>query len=196
VFLVMQQPRAILQVGDPRLRCAARPVGATELAGADVQNLIDDLVATMRAANGAGLAATQIGADLRICVIEVDNNPRYPYKPQIPLTILVNPVITALTDEMFANNEGCLSVPGLRGTVDRFTEIGVTACDRTGAHLDFVVRGLSAGTFQHECDHLDGLLFLDRVKDPATLTTWDNFERYQRSTYIERVAALVDRYGQ
>jgi peptide deformylase len=196
VFLVMQQTREILQVGDPRLRAVARSVDGAALAGADVQNLIDDLVATMRAANGAGLAATQIGADLRICVIEVDNNPRYPYKPQIPLTILVNPVITPLTEELFANNEGCLSVPGIRGTVDRFTEIAVTACDRTGANLDFVVRGLSAGTFQHECDHLDGLLFLDRVKDLTTLTTWDNFARYERSAYIERVAALVDRYGQ
>ena len=149
-----------------------------------IRQLIDDLVATIRAANGAGLAATQIGAGLRICVIEVDNNPRYPYKPQIPLTILVNPVITALTDETFANNEGCLSVPGLRGTVDRLTEIRVTAHNRAGTPLDFAVRGLSAGTYQHECDHLDGLLFLDRVTDPTTLTTWDNFERYHRPAYI------------
>src|ERR1700689_1856159 len=131
----MQQTRAILQVGDPRLRCPARPVDPAELAGADVQNLIDDLVATMGAANGAGLAATQVGAALRICVVEVDQNPRYPYKPRIPLTILVNPVITPLTDEQFANNEGCLSVPGLRGAVNRFTEVRVSAVDRNGDAL-------------------------------------------------------------
>jgi peptide deformylase len=196
VFLVMQQTRTILQLGDPRLRRAARPVDVAELAGPDVQNLIDDLVATMRAASGAGLAATQVGTDLRVCVVEVDHNPRYPYKPRIPLTILVNPVITPLTDEQFANNEGCLSVPGIRGTVNRFTEINVAASDRTGAPLDFAVRGLSAGTFQHECDHLDGLLFLDRVIDPATLTTWENFERFHRSAYLERVATLLARFGE
>src|SRR5580693_4654619 len=119
----MQHTREIVTVGDPRLRSPARLVDAAELTSAGVQELIDDLVATMRAANGAGLAATQIGADLRICVIEVDNNPRYPYKPAIPLTILVNPVVTFLTDERFENNEGCLSVPWLRGNVQRATEI-------------------------------------------------------------------------
>jgi peptide deformylase len=192
----MQHASEVLQIGDPRLRRPAHPVDPAALAGADVQNVIDDLIATMRAANGAGLAATQIGVDLRICVIEVDHNSRYPYKPQIPLTILVNPTITPLTDEWFVNNEGCLSVPSLRGAVNRFTEIRVTACDRVGADLDFTVRGLSAGTFQHECDHLDGVLFLDRITDPSTLTTWNNFERFQQSAYLERVAALIARYGQ
>jgi peptide deformylase len=93
------------------------------------------------------------------------------------------------------NNEGCLSVPVVRGNVARATEIAVTALDRSGARREFEVRGLSAGTFQHECDHLDGVLFLDRVGDPASLSTWDNFERYQRPEYLERVAALVARYG-
>jgi peptide deformylase len=193
----MQHVRTILQVGDPRLRRPAQPVDPATIGTDDVQGVIDDLVATMRAANGAGLAATQIGVDLRICVIEVDHNPRYPYKPPIPLTILVNPLITPLTDEQFANYEGCLSVPGLRGMVNRLTEIRVTAnAGRSGAPLDFTVCGLTAGTFQHECDHLDGLLFLDRMADPATLTTLDNFERYHRPAYLERVADLVERYGQ
>jgi peptide deformylase len=185
----------ILQLGDPRLRRPAEALDRAELATETIQRVIDDVVATMRAAHGAGLAAPQIGVGVRICAIEVDHNPRYPYKPPIPLTILVNPVVTALTTELFENNEGCLSVPGLRGNVARYTEVRVTAIDRTGAPLDFPVCGLSAGTFQHECDHLDGLLFVDRLVDPASLATWDNFERFQRPLYLERVAALVARYG-
>ncbi len=197
----MMQPSSerlhpILQVGDPRLHERAQPVDPSVLADAATQDFIDDLVATMRAAHGAGLAATQVGAGLRICAIEVDHNPRYPYKPPIPLTILVNPVLTPLTDERFVNNEGCLSVPGLRGDVARLTEVHVSALDRNGEALDFEVRGLSAGTFQHECDHLDGVLFLDRLTDAASLATWDNFEQHQRAAYLERVAALIARYGQ
>lgn len=188
--------RPILHVGDPDLRRPADVVEPSLVTGAEVQGVIDDLVATMRAAHGAGLAAPQIGVGLRICVIEVDHNPRYPYKPPIPLTVLVNPVVTATSDELFENNEGCLSVPGLRGGVARHTEVRVTALDRRGEAVEFPVCGLSAGTFQHERDHLDGVLFLDRLIDPASLATWDNFERFQRPEYLERVAALIDRFGQ
>jgi peptide deformylase len=188
--------RPILEVGDPCLRQPATAVDPATLADPATQDLIDDVVATMRAAHGAGLAATQVGVGLRICAIEVDHNPRYPYKPPIPLTVLVNPEVRPLTDERFENNEGCLSVPNLRGSVLRFTEVSVTAIDRFGDRLEFDVRGLSAGTFQHECDHLDGVLFLDRVTDPATIATWENFERYHRPAYLGRVAALVARYGQ
>ena len=186
----------ILEVGDPRLRQPAAEVDPATLADPAMQDLIDDVVATMRAAHGAGLAATQVGVGLRICAIEVDHNPRYPYKPPIPLTVLVNPEIRPVSEERFENNEGCLSVPDLRGSVLRFTEVHVTAIDRRGEPLDFGVRGLSAGTFQHECDHLDGVLFLDRITDPATITTWENFERYHRPAYLSRVAALIARYGQ
>ena len=187
--------RPILLVGDPRLRQVAAPLDAGRLADPAIQVLIDELVATMRAAGGAGLAATQLGVPLRICVIEVDHNPRYPYKPPIPLTILVNPVITALSSELFENNEGCLSVPDVRGNVMRCPEIVVRALDRSGGLLEFEVRGLSAGTFQHECDHLDGRLFVDRVTDPTTLATWANFEKYQKEAYLRRVGDLVSRYG-
>jgi peptide deformylase len=189
----MQQ--TILLIGDPRLRQVAAPVTPVGLAQPVTQVLIDELVETMRGAGGAGLAATQIGVALRICVIEVDHNPRYPYKPPIPLTILVNPVLIPLSDEEFENNEGCLSVPDVRGNVARNTEIRVSALDRSGAPLDFEVRGLSAGTFQHECDHLDGHLFIDRVRDRSTLATWANFERYQKEGYLGRVHELVARYG-
>ena len=126
----------------------------------------------------------------------MDNNPRYPYKPAIPLTVLVNPEVTGLSEERFVNNEGCLSVPGLRGDVERLTQIRVNALDRTGSNVVMTVRGLSAGTYQHECDHLDGTLFIDKVADPTSLATWENFERFRRDQYLVRVAELVGRYGQ
>jgi len=188
--------REILQIGDPDLRRRADPVDPADVTGSRVQELIDDLVCSMRAAGGAGLAATQVGEPLRVCVIEVEDNPRYPYKPRIPLTVLVNPTWTALTAERFRNNEGCLSVPGMRGDVERFTSIEIEALDRDGSPLRFTVGGLSAGTFQHECDHLDGLLFVDRLVDSLSLSTWDNFNRHRREEYLVRVAELVARYGQ
>ena len=107
---------------------------------------------------------------VRIAVIEVDHNPRYPYKPPIPLTVVVNPVIEALDDELVEINEGCLSVPDLRGNVERHVNVRVRYLDRDGVAHDEVKRGLTAGTFQHEVDHLDGVLFVDRVRDPRTLT--------------------------
>jgi peptide deformylase len=170
-------------------------VDPADIASEEIQSIIDDLICTMRAANGAGLAATQIGVALQICVIEVGDNPRYPYKPQIPLTVLVNPRWTNVTDELFVNNEGCLSVPGMRGDVERFTEIRVHALDRDAKAMDFTVVGLSAGTYQHECDHLDGVLFVDRLTDRTTLSTWENFEAFRREEYLGRVADLVGRYG-
>jgi len=121
----------IATVGHPELRIIAKEVTREELASAEVQKFIDDLVETMRHANGAGLAATQVLRHQRICAIEVDNNPRYPYKPRVPLTILVNPVLTPLDDDFFANMEGCLSVPGIRGEVKRHTRIHVKAWDPT-----------------------------------------------------------------
>ena len=190
-----REPKRILQVGDPELRRKAKPVDPADIASEEIQSIIDDLVCTMRAANGAGLAATQIGVALQICVIEVNDNPRYPYKPQIPLTILVNPRWTNLTDELFLNNEGCLSVPGLRGDVERFTEIRVQALDRHATEMEFTVAGLSAGTYQHECDHLDGVVFIDRLTDRTSLSTWENFEHFRREEYLGRVADLVGRYG-
>lgn len=185
----------IATVGNPELRIVAAEVSRHELALAETQVFIDDLVETMRAANGAGLAATQVLRHQRICAVEVDNNPRYPYKPRVPLTILVNPVITALDDDLFLNMEGCLSVPGIRGGVLRNTRIHVTAMDRHGVEIDTEIRGITAATYQHEVDHLDGMLFLDRVSDSRTLTTWDSFDRYHHDAFVERVKALVAIHG-
>jgi peptide deformylase len=185
----------IATIGHPVLREKSRAVARDELARPDTQAFIDDLVETMRDARGAGLAANQVHRPVQICAIEVQDNPRYPYKPNIPLTILVNPVLEPLGEEVFGNYEGCLSVPDLRGEVFRHVEVRVRAWDRDGRDLDFVVRGLSAGTFQHEVDHLLGKLFVDRVRDSTTLTTWKEFERNRQTAFVERARALVARFG-
>jgi peptide deformylase len=185
----------IAQIGHPVLREPARDVGMDELASPEIQGFIDDLVDTMRDAGGAGLAANQVHRPIRICAIEVRDNPRYPYKPPVPLTLLVNPRIEPLDDETFDNYEGCLSVPNLRGVVARHTRVRVRACDRHGTPLDYEARGLTAGTYQHEVDHLDGRLFVDRVTDPRSLCTWDHFQRYHAPAFVERVRELVRVYG-
>ena len=187
--------RDILHVGNPLLRERSRAVTRDELASPEMQQLIDDLIDTMHAANGAGIAAPQVGELVRIATIEVTENPRYPYKPRIPLTIVVNPIIEPLDDELVEINEGCLSVPNMRGNVMRNVNVRVRWWDRDGAEHDEIRRGLTAGTFQHECDHLDGLLFLDRVHDSRSLTTWEQFERFHRAEFIERITAFVARVG-
>jgi len=187
--------REILHVGNPLLRKRSREISRDELASPEMQQLIDDLVDTMHAANGAGIAAPQVGELVRITTIEVTKNPRYPYKPPIPLTIVVNPVIEFLDDELVEVNEGCLSVPNMRGNVMRHVNIRVRYLDRFGVEHDEIKRGLTAGTFQHEIDHLDGLLFLDRVADTRTLTTWEQFERFHRAAFVERITAFVERVG-
>lgn len=183
----------ILQLGDPELRVVAEPIDPAEVSSPEVQRLIDDLIETMRHANGAGLAATQIGVHRRVVVMEVTSNPRYPYKPPLPLTVAINPEIEPLDDEMVEINEGCLSVP-LRGNVRRHVNIHVRYLDRDGVARDEVMRGLTAGTWQHECDHLDGRLITDRA-DPASLATWDEYERHHRDAFVERITAFVERVG-
>lgn len=187
--------RKIATIGHPVLRQTARTLTLDELRAPETQRFIDDLIETMRDASGAGLAATQVYEPVSICAIEVKKNPRYPYKPDVPLTVLVNPEVELLTDERFDNYEGCLSVPNLRGVVPRATEIRVRAWDRDGNERVEVIRGLTAGTYQHEVDHLHGKVFLDRVVDTTTLSTWGDFERFHMAAFVERAKALVARYG-
>jgi peptide deformylase len=187
--------REILHVGNPLLRQRSREITRDELASPPMQQLIDDLIDTMHEANGAGIAAPQVGQLVRIATIEVADNPRYPYKPRIPLTVVVNPVIEPIDDELVEINEGCLSVPNLRGNVMRHVSVRVRWWDRDGLEHDEVRRGLTAGTFQHECDHLDGVLFLDRVRDTHSLTTWEQFERFHRAAFVERMTEFVQRVG-
>jgi peptide deformylase len=185
----------IVTVGDPVLRERAREVTAEELRAPQTQRLIDDMIDTMRAAGGAGIAANQVGELLRIFVVEVRDNPRYPYKPNVPLTVAVNPVIEPLDEETERINEGCLSVPDLRGELERHVRVRVRRLDRDGTEHEEQRHGLTAGTFQHELDHLDGVLFLDRVRDPRTFTTWEQFERHHRAAFVERAEALTARVG-
>ena len=188
--------REIATVGHPVLRERAREVSPEELRAPEVQALIDDMIDTMRAASGAGLAANQVHDLLRVAVVEVrDGNPRYPYKPPIPLTVMVNPELEPVEAETVEINEGCLSVPGLRATVDRHLAVRVRYLDRDGTEHEEVKRGLTAGTFQHEVDHLNGVLFLDRVRDPSTFSTWEQFDRHHRTAFEARARALVERVG-
>ena len=187
--------RPIATIGHPVLRQRAREVTVEELASDEMQHLVDDLIDTMHFAAGAGLAANQVHEPVRIAVIEVTDNPRYPYKPPIPLTVLVNPVLEPLDDELVVINEGCLSVPDLRGDVDRHVNVRVRYLDRHGQLHDEVKRGLTAGTFQHESDHLDGTLFVDRVRDTRTLSTWEQFDRHHRAGFVARITEFVDRVG-
>jgi len=187
--------RKIAQVGHPILRETARHLNREELASDTTQQFIDDLVETMRDAQGAGLAATQVYEPIAICCIEVGDNPRYPYKPKVPLTILVNPVIEIIGEECFDNYEGCLSVPNLRGVVSRAMRIRVRAWNREGDEIDEEIAGITAGTYQHEVDHLLGSLFLDRVTDPTSLCTWSAFQRFHEADFAASVQAIVARIG-
>jgi len=178
----------IATVGDPVLRERAAEVSADELATPEVQRLIDDLIETKRVAGGAGLAATQVSVAKRIAVVEVDEHTRYAYKPRVPLTVIINPEIEVLSGERLLINEGCLSVPDLRGDVERAVNVRVHFRDRDGQHRSVDAHGLTAGTFQHEVDHLDGVLFLDRVADPRSFSTWEQFERHHAAAFLRRIA--------
>ena len=155
--------RDILRMGDPRLLVPAAPV--PRVPSAELDALLADLRDTMRAANGAGLAAPQIGVPLRVVIFGMESNPRYPDAPPVPHTELVNPVLTPLTDETEEGWEGCLSVPGLRGIVPRFRRLRYEGLDPAGQPIRREVEGFHARVVQHECDHLDGILYPMRVRD-------------------------------
>lgn len=156
--------REILKMGDPRLLRVAPPV--TQFDTDQLHLLISDMLDTMRAASGAGLAAPQIGVDLQVVIFGTDAvNPRYPDAPMVPRTVLINPVITALDDGKEDGWEGCLSVPGMRGVVPRYSTIRYTGFDQYGDPIDRTVDGFHARVVQHECDHLLGLLYPMRMTD-------------------------------
>lgn len=154
----------ILKMGDPRLLRVAQPVTAFDTDA--FHTLVRDMLETMAAANGAGLAAPQIGVDLRLVIFGTDApNPRYPDAPPVPRTVLCNPVIEPLGDEEEEGWEGCLSVPGLRGVVPRWRAIRYRGFDAYGDPIERVAEGFHARVVQHECDHLDGILYPMRVRD-------------------------------
>jgi peptide deformylase len=155
--------REILKMGDARLLRVAQPVRQFDTPA--LHTLITDMFDTMHAANGAGLAAPQIGVDLCVVIFGFDKNPRYPEAKPVPPTVLINPQLTALTEEKKDGWEGCLSVPGLRGQVSRYTQLRYTGQDQFGQPIDRTVDGFHARVVQHECDHLEGVLYPMRVKD-------------------------------
>ena len=155
--------RDVLKMGDPRLLEPARPVA--DFASIELAQLIVDMHDTMRALNGAGLAAPQIGVGLQVVIFEVNVNPRYPEAESVPLTVLVNPVLTPLSDEMEADWEGCLSVPGMRGLVPRHAALRYQGFDAAGQPIDRSVGGFHARVVQHEVDHLHGVLYPMHIRD-------------------------------
>jgi peptide deformylase len=155
--------RDVLKMGDPRLLEPARPVA--DFASLELAQLIVDMHDTMRALNGAGLAAPQIGVGLQVVIFEVNANPRYPEAESVPLTVLINPVLTPLSDELEEDWEGCLSVPGMRGRVPRHASLRYQGFDAAGQPVDRSVSGFHARVVQHEVDHLLGILYPMRIRD-------------------------------
>jgi peptide deformylase len=158
--------REVLRMGDPRLLQHARPVEAFDTP--DLRDLIFDMRDTMAHLNGAGLAAPQIGVPLRVVIFGVSRNPRYPDAEEVPSTVLINPVVRNLDDEMEDGWEGCLSVPGMRGIVPRYRRLHYRGFDERGNAIDRTVDGFHARVVQHECDHLDGILYPMRIRDFST----------------------------
>jgi peptide deformylase len=155
--------RRVLKMGDPLLLRVAEPVRWFDTP--ELNTLIKDMLDTMAALNGAGLAAPQIGVSERVVIFGVDRNPRYPDAEPVPMTVLINPEIEILTDEMDDGWEGCLSVPGLRGLVPRYTRLRYRGVDQHGKRFEREAHGFHARVVQHECDHLDGVLYPMRLKD-------------------------------
>ena len=155
--------REVLKMGDPRLLAVSEPV--REFGTAELDRLLADMRDTMREQNGAGLAAPQIGVGLRVVIFGVDANPRYPEADPVPHTVLINPTLMPIGEEMENGWEGCLSVPGMRGVVPRYKALRYTGNDANGRAIDRTVSDFHARVVQHEVDHLDGILYPRRIRD-------------------------------
>ena len=170
----------VVRLGHPALRQKAQFVPPERIASSEIQGLIDDMIETMHDYDGVGLAAPQVAVSLQIAVIECRGNPRYPDAPAIPLTVLINPRILSNGGGQAEDWEGCLSINELRGKVPRWQTLEVEALDRHGAPLKFTPTEFFARVVQHECDHLAGRVFLDRMSNMLSLTHLPEFLRYGR----------------
>ena len=168
----------VARLGFPSLRTAAQPVGVDRIRSPEFQRLIDDMVETMYEYHGVGLAAPQVHLPIKLAVLEVQNHPRYPDMPPVPLTVLINPEVSILDRNMVDEFEGCLSIPELRGLVPRFKELHVKALGRNGEPLDFTARDFHARVIQHETDHLEGEVYLDRMPNLRQLGFLDESQRF------------------
>ncbi|HEX4334804.1 MAG TPA: peptide deformylase [Polyangiaceae bacterium] len=177
--------RKIAQMGEPVLRNETRELELEELASPEVQRLIDDMIETMHDAGGVGIAAPQVYEPIRLCVMELGKNARYPDLPELPITVLVNPVVEFLVDnpeqpapeDTVTMYEGCLSVQGIRGKVKRPRKVRVLAVGRRGEPIEMLLEGPLASVVQHETDHLHGVLFIDRA-EPKSLTFLREYDRH------------------
>ena len=184
----MSEKKLIAQIGDPILRKKTKEVKLSAISSPKVKKIIKQLITTMRNLNGAGLAANQIFFNLRICVIELQNNKRYKHISNIPLTVLINPKIKVMNkNSTFDSYEGCLSVPNIRGIVKRFTEIKVEYFDENKNFVSKNISGFPAIVYQHEIDHLDGILFTDKVFDNETLVSNLNYVKYYEKKYLQDI---------
>jgi peptide deformylase len=177
----------ILRLGSPLLRQIAAPV--TQFDTPSLHALVNDMLDTMRANNGAGLAAIQVGVLQRVVVFELECNPRYPDAEPVPLTVLVNPEVEFLGDEREAGWEGCLSVPGMRGLVPRYRRLRYRGFDALGRPIDRTVSDFHARVVQHECDHLDGILYPQRIED---MTAFGFQDELVASGVLPLAAAVAD----
>ena len=168
----------VARLGHPVLRQKALPVPVDKIRSAEFQRLVDDMVETMHEYDGAGLAGNQVHVPLQVAVIQVEANPRYPEAPVIPLSIVVNPVVTPLTDEMEDGWEGCLSVPDMRGMVPRHTAVRLEYHDREGDRQVIDAKEFFARVIQHETDHLNGIVYIDRMRDLRTLSHIAEWNRH------------------
>jgi len=168
----------VARLGFPSLRTVAQAVPVERIAAPEFQRLIDDMVETMYEYHGVGLAAPQVHLPIQLAVLEVENHPRYPDMPAVPLTILINPVVTIMNPAPIEEWEGCLSIPDLRGMVARASEVRVQALGRNAERLDFVARDFHARVIQHETDHLKGEVYLDRMTDLRKLGFLDEWQRF------------------
>ena len=174
----------IAQIGHPILRNKTKDIPINEIKSENTKKIIEKMIKTMRMHNGAGLAANQIYEPIRICIIEVLDNPRYKHLNTIPLKVLINPKVIIKKDTATFNSyEGCLSVPNLRGKVKRYNTINVTYYNMDAKKITEDIKGLESIVYQHEIDHLDGYLFTDKVEDNSTLVTYENYQKYYEEEY-------------
>ena len=174
----------IAQIGHPILRNKTKDIPINDIKSDNTQKIIEKMIKTMRKHNGAGLAANQIYEPIRICIIEVLDNPRYKHLNTIPLKVLINPKVIIKKDSATFNSyEGCLSVPNLRGKVRRYNSINVTYYTMDAKKITEKIKGLESIVYQHEIDHLDGYLFTDKVEDNSTLVTYENYQKYYEEEY-------------
>ena len=168
----------VARLGHPAIRGVARPVDPAAIPTPEFQRLLEDMVETMREYSGVGLAAPQVHLPLQIAVLEVENHPRYPDMPKVPLSFLINPVVTVSDSSKADEWEGCLSIPDMRGKVPRYRQLKVSALGREGEALDFIANDFHARVIQHETDHLKGEVYLDRMPDMKSLSHLLERQRY------------------